>query len=117
MTEVLIIPLKDGKIPSQAEILKQRLLMIEGACNADGTWKEGWKPLLNQCDLIKLELGKWKFIHNVNTLQYSVSASLIKTTGNINLLELNKNDFVVEIKNSNGDNFDLPFRFAMSIYS
>lgn len=116
MTQVIVLPVVNGELPSRAAIDKQHSLMVEGAANADGTWKKGWEPKLLQCFIRKAPHAVYTVVHNVNR-NYALSMSLVKPEPGIKLevLEQTKKDFTFRIIDEKEDFIDWSFRFAMSI--
>lgn len=114
MTQIVIVPLDGTKRPKSTEILSQLSKMIEGACNEDGSWKQGWEPNLVQCYVRKDGVGLYTVVHNVNNLSYSLSVALVKASGNISILDQNANSFTIETKPDN-ETKDCAFRFAISV--
>lgn len=113
MTKIVII-----EVDKQTNRIDQSILdrtinkMLEGACNADGSWKIGWQ-LPGQTGVRVNSQGNYTVIHNLNRLDYGVSVSLIKSEGTIETKNLTDVSFDVEIKL--GENLaNLPFRFAIN---
>lgn len=90
-------------------------IFLEGAVNKDGSWKRGWQPL-GQCYVRKEKEinGVYTVVHNLNTIKYSLIASLLKTPGAIEISNLTSIDFIVTIKEDN-KLIDRDFRFAIRV--
>lgn len=114
MTKIIVIEVdkSTNKIPQQT-INYGLDRMIEGACNADGSWKKGWQPP-GQAYIRVNSPGKYTVVHNQNRLDYSVSAALINSIGTLTVNNLTDVSFDVTIQ-LDKDNFaNIPFRFAMN---
>lgn len=114
MTQVIIVPLNGTKRPDRKLTLDQLSKMVEGACNIDGSWRQGWEPSLVQCYLRKEDLGVYTIVHNINKLNYSLSVSLIKSSGNIVIKDQSANSFTIETW-PDSKLQDCAFRFAISV--
>lgn len=116
MTKIIVIEVdkETNKIPQQT-INYGLSRMIEGACNADGSWKRGWQPP-GQSYVRLNSQGNYTVVHNQNRTDYSVSVSLINSIGSIEIKNLTDVSFDVEIKLEN-NLANIPFRFAMSFTS
>lgn len=86
---------------------------IEGACNANAIWKKGWQPP-GQWYVKKETIGVYTIVHNLNTIKYSIVASLLKSPGTIEIRNLTDISFDLEIKEDSALK-DRDFRFAVSI--
>lgn len=115
MSKVIVTKVKDGKKPSKTEINNKITQMIEGAANADGSWKKGWQPSLLQCYIKKDEVGVYTVVHNLERKDYSLSLSPIKVECNYKILWQGALSFTFEARDSEQNLIDIPFRFAMSI--
>jgi hypothetical protein len=109
MTKVVIIESDKAKIGFNQ--IKQGIInSFEGACNADGSFKQGWQPP-GQWFVRKEGPGKYVVVHNQNRIDYAVSSSLLKNdVGTIKVRNMKDVSFDIEISR-NEVPIDLPFRF------
>lgn len=103
------------ELPTREQIIKKQSEMIEGACNADGSWKRGWEPALIQCYVKKDETGVYTVVHNINKTNYSLSISPIKVECNHKIRHQGPYSFTFEAWDQEKNPIDIPFRFAISV--
>lgn len=84
---------------------------LEGACNADGTFKRGWEPTV-QSSVRKEGVGNYVIIHNLNDVQYSLSVSLLSQPGTFEVSE--QSDVSFRLKTYlDKEPTDFNFRFSI----
>ena len=114
MTHVVVVELKDRKMPD-AKVIKRKIAkMIEGAVNADGSWKKGWEPALLQCYMRKEGDGIYTFVHNLNRADYSLSHNTLREGGTF-IRYMGDVSFTVETHDKDQNLVDLDWRFALNI--
>lgn len=89
--------------------------VMEGACNADGSWKRGWQ-LPTQSGVKHESVGVYTVTHNLGTLKYAASATKLSPMGGAKFIELSVNTAVIEIRDENQELQDSAFRFALNMY-
>lgn len=111
MTQI-VATLLDKSSPKEAQL--KLFQSIEGAANADGSWKKGWEPGI-QTFVRKEGMGDYVIVHNLNRLDYSLSVSLLTQPGSFEISEQREVSFRLKTT-LNKEPFDSAFRFAISIY-
>ena len=106
---------KDGKVISGKDAAIKLSKTIEGAAHADGTWQKTWEPKLLQSFCRKEADGVYTVVHNLNTLKYSVSLSVIKSNGGCFIKEMGPVSFTFEIRDENQQLVSKSFHFAISL--
>ena len=114
MTKVVAIELENGKVPSASKIKKKISKMIEGALNANGSWKRGWEPVLLQAYMRREEEGVYTYVHNLNRSDYSLSHNTLHGGGTF-IRNMGPVSFTIETRDENQELKDLDWRFALNI--
>lgn len=111
MTKIVVVEVDKGKLKVEP-IYYGLNRMMEGACNADGSWKKGWQ-LPGQSYVRLNSSGHYTVVHNLNRIDYSVSASLINSIGTVEIENLTDVSFDIKIS-LNNEPANIAFRFAIN---